>query len=52
MRILYTLTFALFFSIIGTFAQNTVSVDPLTGSAQVFIPIWQLSEGGISVPIV
>lgn len=51
MRILYTLTFALFFSIIGTFAQNTVSVDPLTGSAQVFIPIWQLSEGGISVPI-
>lgn len=51
MKALFILPFILAFLFTDTFAQNNVSVDPLTGSAQVSIPIWQLSEGDISVPI-
>lgn len=51
MKALHIFPFALSLFITGAFAQNNVSVDPLTGSAQVSIPIWQLSEGDISVPI-
>ena len=51
MKALHIFSFALSLFITGAFAQNNVSVDPLTGSAQVSIPIWQLAEGDISVPI-
>lgn len=51
MKALYIFSFPLSLFLTGAFAQNNVSVDPLTGSAQVSIPIWQLSEGDISVPI-
>ena len=32
-------------------AQPSIPVDPLTGRAAISIPIWQMSEGDLSVPI-
>lgn len=51
MRALIILLFVLHLFITGTSAQNNVSVDPLTGRVQMSVPIWQISEGDISVPI-
>ncbi|MGY4538123.1 hypothetical protein ACVW0P_002543 [Mucilaginibacter sp. UYNi724] len=53
MKRIHYLLIALFFTIYipDTLAQNSVDVDPLTGTAKVAIPIYQINKGNISVPV-
>jgi len=46
-----TLFSCFFLSISASFAQNSVSVNTLTGSANVVIPVYNLTRGAVSCPI-
>lgn len=49
--ILFLVVFSALFSIGNIYAQNIVSVNNLTGTANVSIPVYNVTIGGLSSPV-
>jgi hypothetical protein len=50
-KLFYFFTIAFSLAVISVSAQNQVSVDPLTGTVNAAIPVYQISKGNAAVPI-